>query len=129
MLPQWHIKDSDHSAKRAGGRLHLNPHTALTKQSRIGLTTLSKHNVGTDQGNEVTRNSSGNTRPKSSQLAKPLWTEPGLKSGLGVRELVSAQEYKKCRRGMNLPPKNRKRGKGSPHHQAEENRTLSMLLL
>ena len=36
--------------------------------------------------NEVTRNSSGNTRSQSSQLAEPLWTDPGLKRV----ELVSA---------------------------------------
>ena len=30
-------------------------------------------------GNELTRDSSGNTRPQSSQLAEPLWTDPGLK--------------------------------------------------
>ena len=26
MLPQWQIKDLGHSAKSAGGRLHLNTH-------------------------------------------------------------------------------------------------------
>ena len=31
MLPQWHIKDPGHSAKSAGGRLHLNTHTPLTQ--------------------------------------------------------------------------------------------------
>ena len=30
--------------------------------------------------NELTRNSSGNTRLQASQLAEPLWTDPGLKS-------------------------------------------------
>ena len=30
MLPQWHIKDLDHSAKSADGRLHLNTHTVNT---------------------------------------------------------------------------------------------------
>ena len=34
MLPQWHVKDPDHSAKNAGGRLHLNTHTPLTQ--RVG---------------------------------------------------------------------------------------------
>ena len=33
-------------------------------------------------GNELTRNSSGNTQSQSSQLAEPLWTDPGLKSGI-----------------------------------------------
>ena len=33
--------------------------------------------------------SSGNTRLQSCQLAEPLWTDPGLKSGSGVREPTS----------------------------------------
>ena len=37
-LPQWHVKDPGHSAKSAGGRLHLNKHTPLTQRSRSGLT-------------------------------------------------------------------------------------------
>ena len=49
---------------------------------------LSKRSVGTCQGNELIRNLSENTRPKSSQLAESLWTDPGLKSGSGVRELI-----------------------------------------
>ena len=32
---------------------------------------------------------SGNTRSQSCQLAEPLWTDPGLNSGIGVRELIS----------------------------------------
>ena len=40
-------------------------------------------------GNELTRNTSGNTRSQSSQLAEPLWTDPGLKSGFSLRELIS----------------------------------------
>ena len=47
VLPQWHVKDPGHSAKSAGGRLHLNKHTPVTQQSRSGLTMLSRHNVGT----------------------------------------------------------------------------------
>ena len=27
-------------------------------------------------------------RPQSSQLAEPLWTDPGVKSGISVRELI-----------------------------------------
>ena len=50
---------------------------------------LSRHTVGNYRGNELTRNSSGNTRPQSSQLAEPLWTDPGLKSGISVRNLIS----------------------------------------
>ena len=56
-LPQWHVKDPDHSAKSAGSRLHLNTHTPLSQRSQSGLT---KHSVGIYQ--EVsTHNSSRNT--------------------------------------------------------------------
>ena len=48
VLPQWHVKDPSHSAKSAGGRLHLNMHTPLTQWSRCGLTMpLCRHCVGT----------------------------------------------------------------------------------
>ena len=50
---------------------------------------LSRRSVETYQLNERTRNPSGNAQPQSSQLAKPLWTDPGLKSGIGVRQLIS----------------------------------------
>ena len=50
---------------------------------------------GNLSGNELTRNSSGNTQSRSSQLAEPLWTDPGLKRGISVRELISNQKRKK----------------------------------
>ena len=53
-------KRSGHSAKSAGGRLHLNTHTPLTQRSRSGLTMLPRHSVEVYQGNELTRSSSGN---------------------------------------------------------------------
>ena len=40
-------------------------------------------------GDELTRNSSGNTRPQLSQLAEPLWTDPSGKNGISVRDLIS----------------------------------------
>ena len=45
--------------------------------------------------NELTRNSSGNTRLQASQLAEPLWTDPGLKSGIELRVLISTLKKKK----------------------------------
>ena len=70
---------------------------------------------GNLSGNELTRNSSGNTRPESSQLAQPLWTDPDLKNGISVRELISALKKKNNRRrGINSPTFSqnpRKRGK------------------
>ena len=48
VLPQWHVIDRGHSAKSAGGRLHLNTHIPLTQRSRSGLTMLLyRHSVGT----------------------------------------------------------------------------------
>ena len=50
VLLQWHVKDPGHSAKSAGGRLHLNTHTPLTQQIQSGLSMpLSRHSVGTNQ--------------------------------------------------------------------------------
>ena len=83
-------------AKSAGGRLHLNMHTPLTHRSRSGLTMpLSRQSVGNLSQNELTRNSSGNTRLQSSQLVEPLWTDPGLKCGISLRELISTLKKKK----------------------------------
>ena len=83
----------------SGGRLHLNKHTPLTQQSQNGMTMLlSRQSVGIS-GNELTRNSSGNTWSQSSQLAEPLWTDPGLKSAISLCELIST--LKKCWQGMN----------------------------
>ena len=36
---------------------------------------MSRHSVGTHQGNELTRNLPGSARPQSSQLAEPLRTD------------------------------------------------------
>ena len=45
---------------------------------------------GNPSGNEFIRNLSGNIRLQSSQLVEPLWTDRGIKSGISVRELISA---------------------------------------
>ena len=48
--PQWHVKDLSRFDKIAGGMLHLNTHTPLTKRSRGGLAMpLCMHSVGTYQ--------------------------------------------------------------------------------
>ena len=64
---------------------------------------------GNLSGNELTRNSSGNTRTQCSQLAEPLWTDPCVKSGISVH-----LKKKKPRQGMNggtFSQNPRKRGK------------------
>ena len=40
---------------------------------------------GNTLGNKPTRNLSGNAWLQSSQLAEPLWTDPGIKSGISLR--------------------------------------------
>ena len=106
VLPQWHVKDPGHSAKSAGGRLHLKTHTPLTQRSRSGLTMLlSRHRVGTSLEAHSHANSSGNTRSQSSQLAEPLWTDPGLKCVISVHELIFTKNKQK------IPPQNKQTNK------------------
>ena len=50
-------------------------------------------------GNELPRNLSGNTRLQSSQQAEPLWTDPALKSGISVCELIFIKKKKKAQAG------------------------------
>ena len=63
---------------------------------------------GNLSGNELTRNLSGNIRPQSCQLAELLWTDPGLKSGISVCELISTLTTTKTQAGnelLNILPK------------------------
>ena len=61
----------------------------------------SRHSVGTCQGNKLTGNWSGNAHSPSSQLAEPLWTDPGFKHGISAHKLISTlkKEEKKRRKG------------------------------
>ena len=68
MLPQWHIKDAGYSAKIASDRFDLNTHTPLNLRGRSGLTAAVQALLGNLSLYGLTRNSSGNTRPQSSQL-------------------------------------------------------------
>ena len=69
-------------------------------------------------GNELTRNLSGNIRSQSSQLVEPLWTDPGLKSGVSfTRANLHFKKQNKCRREMNcrtFSQNPRTRGKSHP---------------
>ena len=92
---------------------------------------LSRHSVGTYQGNELTHNLSGNTWPQSSQLAEPLWTDPGVKSGITERKVISTLKKKKRKNKtqawneyLNLPQKSSQQGKS--HHIVQ---TLSDVFL
>ena len=46
-------------------------------------------------GKRLTRNSSRKAQPQPSQLGEPLWTDPGVKSGISVRKLISTKKKKK----------------------------------
>ena len=76
---------------------------------------------GNLSGNELTRNSSGNTRPRSSQLSEPLWTDPGLRSGINVRYLISTDKNNKAQAGNKLsnilPKSSHARKQLPPPHQ------------
>ena len=121
VLPQWHVKDPGYSAKSAGGRLHPNTYRPLTHRSQSGLTmSLSRHSVGAYQ--EISSHLSGirkwrNTQPQSSQITEPLWIDPGLKSWISVRELISIK-IKKAQAGNEwsniLPKSSPARKKPSP---------------
>ena len=89
VLPQWHVKDPGHSAKGAGGRLHLNTYTLDPTKLEWADYAAVQAQCGNLSGNELTRNLSGNTQSQSSQLGKPLLTDPGLKSGTSARKLIS----------------------------------------
>ena len=47
--------------------------------------------------NRLSRIPNEMARSQSSQLAGPLWTDPGLKSGIIVRELISTKKKKKLK--------------------------------
>ena len=105
MLPQWRVKDPGHSAESADGRLHLKHAYTLdpTKSEWAGYAAVQAY-CGNLSGNTLTLNLSGNIRPQSSQLTEPLWTGPGLKSGISVRELISTLK-KKNAGGVEHSPK------------------------
>ena len=54
---------------------------------------LSRHSVGTYQ-KKSSHTSHQGTLSQSSQLAEPLWTDPGQKSGISVCELISTLKKK-----------------------------------
>ena len=111
MLQEWHVKDPGRSAKSAGGRLHLDTHILDPSESEWADYAAVQAECGNLSRNELTRNSSGNTRSQSSQLAEPLWTAPSLKSGISLRELISTLKKKKKKKKKRI--KRRRRGGGN----------------
>ena len=90
MLPQWHVKDPGRSAQSAGGRLHLEHAYTLDSTKREWAdSAAAQAQCENLSRNELTRNLLGNGRPQMSHLAEPLWTDPGLKNIISMRELIS----------------------------------------
>ena len=122
VLPQRHVKVPGHSAKSAGGRLHLSTPTPLTQRSWDGLTVpMSGHTLRTYPETSSRATCQG-TRPQSCQFAEPLLSNPGLKSRSSVCELISTlRENKKKKRWRgsdwsNISRNPRQRGKSRHHH-------------
>ena len=70
---------------------------------------------GNLSGNELTHNLPGNIQPQSSQFAVPLWTDPSIKSGISVHDLIFT--LKKAQAGnewLNILPKSSQARKKSP---------------
>ena len=53
---------------------------------------LLSRQCGNLSGNELTHNLSGNIQSRSFQLAEPLWTDLGIKSGISMCELMSTEK-------------------------------------
>ena len=100
VLPQWHVKDPSHSVIKRRRQVTPKYEYILdsTKSDRADHAAVQAES-GNLSGNELTCNLSGNIRPQSSQPAEPLWTDPDIKSGISVRELISTSKKKKKRAG------------------------------
>ena len=89
VLQQWHVKDPGHSAKCRWQVIPEHAYSLDPSKSEWANYAAVQAECANLSGNELTLNSSGNTRVQSCQLAEPLWTYRGLKSGISVRELIS----------------------------------------
>ena len=95
------------------------------KQVRVGWLSC----PGTVQepiwGNRLTRNLSGNARPLASQIAEPLWTDPGLRSGMmswyALQKKKKKQKQKKQQQQTNKNKKNKKRRWGMIRRTSSKN--------
>ena len=93
---------------------------------------LSRHSVGTFLKTSSHTTCQGTFR-QSSQLAEPLWTDPGIKSGNSVCELISTSKKKKkahaANQWLNILQKFCKRGKCHHHHQCKCRRRFHVFFI
>ena len=67
-------------------------------------------------------------RPQSSQLAKPLWTDPGLKSGTGVHELISTSEVQAGNESPSNLPKKSSHARQNPSSPVKMRKHLTLFI-
>ena len=60
---------------------------------------LSRHSVGAYP--ETSSHATCQGTFDLSRLSEPLWTDPGIESGISVLELIATSKKNKRRRGMN----------------------------
>ena len=113
VLPRWYVRDTDHSAKSAGGRLHLNTHTFWTQWNRSELTMLSSHSMGTYQGNELTRNSSGTLGYSCLSSLSHCWLILAQKSDLMCPSRSPLKKEKKKKKKKKIKKKRKKKQAGT----------------
>ena len=102
MLPQWHVKDPGHSAKSAGGRLHLNTHTPLTHGSRSGPTMpLFRQSVGIYQETSSHATCQGTFGHNCLSSLSHCGLIMEYRVDMCARANLHFQLKENCRRGMN----------------------------
>ena len=77
VLLQWHVKDPDHSAKSASGRLHLNTLTPLTQPTRRRLTVGLEQMTSTGTGGGVGSNRHWDYKGKNNSDTRGNTTHSG----------------------------------------------------
>ena len=91
-----------HINKSAGGRLRLNSHTPLTKQSQSGLTMpLCRESMGTYQESSSHAIRQGTLSHSCLSSLSHYGLIPGLRSRISVNDLISTLKKKRRRWGMN----------------------------
>ena len=123
MLLPWHIKKKKAWPFCQKCRWQVTPKDTYTFDlTQSGMTMpLSRHSVRTYWETSSHTINQG-TLSQSCKLAKPPWTDPGLKSGISVHELISTVKKKKTAQMENelsniLPESLQARKKPSPPKQ------------
>ena len=89
VLPQWHAKDPAFCQTCRWQVIPKYAYILDQTKSEWADYAAAQAWCGNLSGNKLTRNLSGDFRPQSSQFAEPLRTDPSIKSGISVRELIS----------------------------------------